>query len=174
MFPVETLCPLGCDTVAFQECDILEREDHSTPPYQWQMSQPNWWDDLGITPSHPWVAPELPLPDLTTPTLHTTKSQACYQGLALPHPFIKAASPSLRTGPLPDPPFYATRPLMRIGTPPRVQQFRGRLGYTIVKGLMSEGDCGPTWAKIEKIFEEGDEKVVGTFDHIFNVESTKA
>ena len=43
-----------------------------------------------------------------------------------------------------------------------------------MKGLLFEGQCGPTWAKVERIFEDGSEKVVPSFDHVFNVESAEA
>ena len=80
LYPVDYLVTLslGCDMVALQEFDPFEKEDHSTLPFRWQISQPNWWGDLAITATHPWVAPEHPLPHLTTPTLYTTTSQPWY------------------------------------------------------------------------------------------------
>ena len=149
VYPVDNLVtlPLGCDMVALQELDVPEKEDHSTLPFRWQISQPNWWDDLAITPTHPWVAPEHPLPDLTTPTLYTTTSHAWYRGLALPHPFI-TATPPLHTSPLPDPPFYATPPRRppldenRVAPPP-CPQFRRRPGVHRREGFAVGGGVWP-------------------------------
>ena len=36
------------------------------------------------------------------------------------------------------------------------------------------GGGGPTWAKVENVFEEGNDKVVRSFEHVFNVESAEA
>ena len=52
--------PLGCDMVATQELDVPEREDHTTLPFRWQISQSNWWDDLAITPTHLLVRQNMP------------------------------------------------------------------------------------------------------------------
>ena len=84
MYPVDNFVtlPFGCAMVARQEFDIPKRD--STLPFRWQISQSNWSGDLANTPTRPWVAPEHLLPDLTTPTLYTTTSQAWYRGLALP------------------------------------------------------------------------------------------
>ena len=78
MYPVDKLVtlPVGCDMVAIQKVNVREKEDHSTPPFGRQISQPNWWDDLAIPRTHTWVAPKHPLPHLTTPNLYTTTSQA--------------------------------------------------------------------------------------------------
>ena len=134
--------PLGCDMVALQEFDVPKKEDHSTLPFRWQISQPSWWDDLAIT--QPWVAPEHPLPNLTTPTLYTTTSPAWYRGLALPHPFI-TANPSPHK-PITPPPLYNTphSPLdeNRVA-PPLAHSFVHSQGYTVVKGLLSGGRVWP-------------------------------
>ena len=121
VYPVDNLItlPLGCDMVALQEFDVLEKEDHCTLPFRWQISQPNWWDDLAITPTHPWVAPEHPLPNLTTPTLYSTTYQAWYRGLALPHPFITTTPLSAKAR-YPTPPFMPppAPPWTRVGSRP--------------------------------------------------------
>ena len=67
MYPVDNLVtlPLGCDMVALQDFDVPEKEDHSTLPFGWQISQPNWWDDLAISPTHHGLPPSTPF--LTSP-----------------------------------------------------------------------------------------------------------
>ena len=57
--------------------------------------------------------------------------------------------------------------------PPLAHSFVDGLEYTVVKDLLSGGG-GATWAKVEKNFEGGNDKVVRSFDHIFNVESAEA
>ena len=48
------------------------------------------------------------------------------------------------------------------------------LGYTAMKVLLPEGDCGATSAKGENIFAGGSDKVVQLVDHVFHVECAEA
>ena len=67
--------------------------NHSNLPFQWQGVQAQWWDDMGILPSHPTVPPLYHIPDITVPTLHRMKGLGWYRGIADPPP------PSLRPSP---------------------------------------------------------------------------
>ena len=67
--------------------------NHSNLPFQWQRVQAQWWDDMGILPSHPTVPPLHHIPDITVPTLHRMKGLGWYRGIADPPP------PSLRPSP---------------------------------------------------------------------------
>ena len=111
VFWVDTLVtlPLSCGIVALQEFNIPQREDHCTLPSRWQISQPNWWDDLAITPTRPWVALEHPLPCLPTPTLYTTKSQV---SRLPPPPFHTSPLPTTHSMPTP------SRDQNRVPPPP--------------------------------------------------------
>ena len=61
----------------------------------------------------------------------------------------------------------------RVTPPPPANSFVDGLGYTVVKGLLSEGEFSPTWPIVDTLFEGGSDKVVRSFDHIFNVESAE-
>ena len=123
-----------------------------------------------ILPSPP---PTHGLP-LSTPFL--TSPPSAFTPPHPPPPPLHHYNPPLRTSPLPNPPLYATpRPPLdenRVA-PPLAHSFVDGVGYTVVKGLLL-GWGGPTWAKVAKNFEGGNEKVVRSSDHIFNVESAEA
>ena len=81
VYPVDNPLTIiwGCDMIALQQFSIPKKEDLSTLPFRWQISQQNRWDDLAVTPTHSGVALEHPLSDLNTSSVYTTKSQAWYQ-----------------------------------------------------------------------------------------------
>ena len=102
-------CPMRMDMIAINNYIPAgePQANHSNPPFQWQGVQAQWWDDMGILPSHPTVAPLLHIPDITVPTSHRMKGLGWCPVIADPPPFI-TPEPPLPTAPLQDPPSYAT------------------------------------------------------------------
>ena len=102
-------CPMRMDMIAnnnyFPACE--PQADHSHLLFEWQAVQAQWWDDLGILPSHPTVPPFHHIPGINLPTLHRMKGLSWYRGITDP-PFFIAPEPPLRRAPLHDPPSYAT------------------------------------------------------------------
>ena len=88
-------CPMRMDMIAINNYSPAgePQANHSNLPFQWQGVQAQWWDDMGILPSHPTVPPLDHIPDITVPTLHRMKGLGWYRGIADPPP------PSLRPSP---------------------------------------------------------------------------
>ena len=108
--------------------------DHSNLPFQWQGVRAQWWDDLGILPSHRTVPPLHHIRDITVPTLHKMKGLGWYRGIAdPPPPSLRPSLPCARH-PCTTPPSYATaNPSVKADRPaPRMaHNFVDGLGYTV-------------------------------------------
>ena len=94
-------CPMRMDMIAINNYFPAgePQADHSALPFQWQAAQAQWWDDMGILPSHPTMPPLQHIPDIIVPTLHRMKGLGWYRLIADPPPFI-TPEPPLRTAPL--------------------------------------------------------------------------
>ena len=84
--------------------------DHPTFPFERQTTASQWWDDLGLIPSHPKVPPLHHIPDITVPTLHQMCGMSWYRGLADAPPPLSPPNPLCAPPlcPTPPPPRYAT------------------------------------------------------------------
>ena len=97
---------LGCDMVALHEFNVPKKEDHSTIPFRWQISQPNWWDDLAITPYPPthWLPPSTP--GVTSPPPPFTPPHPKPETEAWPFPTPSSLQPPISAqARYPNPPF---------------------------------------------------------------------
>ena len=83
-------CPMRMDMIAISNYFPAgePQDDHSNLPFEWQAVQAQWWDDLGILPSHPSVPPLHHIPDITLPTLHRMKGLSWYRGITDPPPSL--------------------------------------------------------------------------------------
>ena len=158
-------CPMRMDMIAINNYFPAgePQANHSNLPFQWQGVQAQWWDDMGILPSHPTVPPLHHIPDITVPTLHRMKGLGWYRGIADPPPFI-TPEPPLRTAPLQDPPSYATaNPSVKADrpAPPMAVNFVDGLGYTVHRDILLAEDCKTTWGKVKK-FGGGGTKFLNT------------
>ena len=165
-------CPMRMDMIAINNYfpAAEPQANHSNLPFQWQGVQAQWWDDMGILPSHPTVPPLHHIPDITVPALHRMKGLGWYRGIAPPPPLI-TLEPPLRTAPLQDPPSYATaNPSVKADrpAPPMARNFVDGLGYTVHGDIVLAEDCKTTWGRVEKIWGGGDQ-VPQHFDPVFNV-----
>ena len=88
-------CPMRMDMIAINKYFPAgePQANHSNLPFQWQGVQAQWWDDMGILPSHPTVPPLHHIPDITVPTLHRMKGLGWYRGIADPPPLHYARAP---------------------------------------------------------------------------------
>ena len=110
-------CPMRMDMIAINNYFPAgePQADHSNLPFEWHAVQTQWWDDLGILPSHPTVPPLHHIPDITLPPLHRMNGLSWYRGIADPPlhyaraPFAQGtpAGPPPRMPP-PTPPFWLT------------------------------------------------------------------
>ena len=127
--------------------------DHSNLPFEWQAMQAQWWDDLGILPSHPTVPPLHHIPDITLPTLHRMKGLIWYRGIADPPPPSLRPSPPCTGHPCRPPPSYATaNPSVMADrpAPPMARNFLDGLGYTVRRDILFAEDArspGGAWKK---------------------------
>ena len=74
IYPTTNLvhCPKRMDIIAINNYWPAgePQADHSNLPFEWHAMQAEWWDDLGILPSHPTVPRLHHISDITVPTLH--------------------------------------------------------------------------------------------------------
>ena len=107
IYPTTNLvhCPPHMDMIALNQYFPADdpKGDHSSFPFQWQTATAQWWDDLGIFPSHREMPPLHHIPDITLPTLHQVRGLSWYRGLVEP-------PPSLSLNPLSEPPRCRTPP----------------------------------------------------------------
>ena len=59
--------------------------DHSSFLFWWQTTPACGWDDLGLFPAHPEVAPHH-IPDITLPTFYQMRGLTWYWGPTPPPP----------------------------------------------------------------------------------------
>ena len=91
-------CPMRMDMIAINNYFPAgePQANQSNLPFQWQAVQAQWWDDMGILPSHPTVPPLHHIPDITMPPLHRMKGLGWYRGIADPPPSLRLSPPCAR------------------------------------------------------------------------------
>ena len=165
-------CPMWMDMIAIHKyfAPGEPRADHSNLPFEWQAVQGQWWDDLGMLPSHRTVPLLHHIPDITLPTLHRMKGLMWYRGIADPPSFIKP-EPPWRRAPVQDPPSHATANpsvLAARPAPPMARNLVDGLGYTVHCDILAAENCRTTWGRVEKIWAGG-KQVCQHFVPVFNV-----
>ena len=112
--------------------------DHSFFPFSWHVANSLWWDDLGLTPFHLTIPPQVHIPTITYPTFYTPMSLQWYHGACCPPPFLSSERP-LRTEPLPEPPHGV------IGNSDPAFNFVDGNGYIELRVLVEARDCDVGW-----------------------------
>ena len=119
-------------------------------------------------------------PVLTSPPPTFTPPHPKLGTEAWPSPTPSSLQPPLSAqAHYPTPPFMPPpRPPLdknRVAPPPPTHSFVDGLGYTVVKALLSGGGgVWPNMGQSRKNFVGGNDKVLRSFDHIFNVEFAEA
>ena len=80
-------CPPRMAIIALNKYFPAEESkgDRSSFPFHWHTATAQWWDDLGLFPAHPEVAPLHHMPNITLPTLQV-RGLSWYRGFADPPP----------------------------------------------------------------------------------------
>ena len=116
--------------------------------------QVEWWDNVGILPSHPTVPPLHHIPDITLPTLHRIQGAQLVSGNRGPPPPFITPKPPLRRAPLQDPPSYATANpsvLAHRSAPPMAHNFVDGLSYTNHRDILVADNFGGRGTKFVNI-----------------------
>ena len=86
VYPTSNLVytPPKSDMVCLHDLAAGAPSDHFLFPFSWHLASPCWWEDLGITPFHPTIPPQVHIPDITHPSFYSTSSLQWYEKRRIP------------------------------------------------------------------------------------------